>query len=408
MVSVNYEIEGNVEQKTVYYTGADAIADGMLLAYDRDTATGVRGDTQAVTAFGSGRYRKVEKLTLANIADFAGVVKEGGGCAARTDGGLSQVTIIVPKDGIAVNVYCYLNTTINVTILHPVAGQYYAGMGPALSPWAFKAVQTHATAGTTAALVECVFIRATAAEAPINPCQVDTVQQHALGSRYVDPVDGRVYRYCLAGTGGVVPGFGAAFGAVTHHAYEAIHAAASIGDTTVLIDQASVTVDEFAGGYIILGHNANATCQVRRVISNTVSADSTNHVTVTLDRPLTANLTTGEGYEIIANLYANMVQGGEPAGTLEKQSFAGVPAAVIAAASYGWVQTWGPCFCTPGGGTTPGDSANDRMVYFVGDGSVNGGAHLTYAGKAYQPAGFIITEYSAAGDPPLVMLQIAP
>ncbi len=68
----------------------------------------------------------------------------------------------------------------------------------------------------------------------------------------------------------------------------------------------------------------------------------------------------------------------------------------------------GPCWCTPGGAdSTPGDSANDRSVVFVGDGSVNGVTAITLE-NGYQVAGFIIdpTEVGT-GCMPLVMLQIS-
>jgi len=235
---------------------------------------------------------------------------------------------------------------------------------------------------------------------------LDTIPKVACGTRYVDTVDGRVFRYCLA-AGTLYPGFGAAFSVGVHHAYEAVHAAAAAGDTTILIDQASVTVDEFAGGYIIMGHNASATSQTRRVVSNTAtSTAAASHVIVTLDRPLAVALTTGEGYEIFANPYASM---NAPGTTAENETFGGIPAAVATSGKYFWLQTWGPCFCVPGGAdATPGYGPNAREVFFVGDGSVNTGDVLTYAGKAYQRAGVIIDKGVSGSVAPLVMLQICP
>ncbi len=241
--------------------------------------------------------------------------------------------------------------------------------------------------------------------ASFTPNKVDTIQRAPIGMRYVDPVDGRVYRYSKAG-GTLYPGFGAAFPIGVHHAYEAVHAAAAIGDTTILIDQASVTLDEFAGGYIIMGHNASATSQTRRVVSNTASETTSNHVTVTLDQPLSVALTTGEGYEIFANPYADLKA---PGGRAENETFGGIPAAVATTGQYLWIQTWGPCFCVPGGAdATPGYGPNAREVFFVGDGSVNTGDVLTYAGKAYQRAGVIMDIGVSGSVAPLVMLQISP
>lgn len=239
----------------------------------------------------------------------------------------------------------------------------------------------------------------------INPYQIDATALYALGARFADPVDGRVYRYASCGTGGWTPGYGAAIKSALAIG-ENVHAAASIGDTTVVIEEASIAANAWAGGYIVLGHGSGATTQNRRVVSNTASATSTNHVTVTLDGALTADLTTGSYCEIIPCIYSGLELSGSAQSYV---SFAGIPAAVATSGQYGWVQTWGPCWVVPGGGdASPGDSVNDRSVFFVGDGSVNGGTAVTIE-TGYQLCGFIIQKDSAGvSGPPFVMLQISP
>ncbi len=55
---------------------------------------------------------------------------------------------------------------------------------------------------------------------------------------------------------------------------------------------------------------------------------------------------------------------------------------------------------------TPGNTIHDRMMYFVGDGSVNGGDYLA-AAEAYQPAGWLMDMTSAAlSAMPMVFLTI--
>jgi predicted RecA/RadA family phage recombinase len=269
---------------------------------------------------------------------------------------------------------------------------------------AVAAAAAAATTVTTAVSAEVADVEGAAAG--VNPYQIDDEQLYPLGTRYVDPVDGRVFRYAQAGTAGWKPGKGAFFkGAIVIG--ENVHVAAAIGDTEVVIEQASITANAWAGGYIVMGHGSEATTQNRRIVSNTASADSTNHVTVTLDSPLTAALTTSSYCEIIINPYHDL-----QTTTGEYNGVAGVPAAVATDDQYGWVQTWGPCWICPGGAGTPGSTAMERTVYFVGDGSINGDVGFvdpTTEPERRQVAGFIIQQDSAgSGGPPFVMLQISP
>lgn len=234
---------------------------------------------------------------------------------------------------------------------------------------------------------------------------VDTTQKYEIGTR-LQTADGRVFRYASTTTGGVSAGFGAFATATLPMAYEALHANAAAGQTYVLVEQASITEDMWAGAYIIMGHSGAATTQNRRIVRNTAT-DGDTHVYVYLDAPLTVALTTSEGFEIMPNPYANLsVSPNEYSGVM------GVPAATAAASRYVWVQTWGPCWVVPGGTGTPGSTAAERTVYFVGDGSINGDVGLadpTTEPERRQVAGYIIQRDSAgAGGPPFVMLQISP
>lgn len=235
----------------------------------------------------------------------------------------------------------------------------------------------------------------------------DSTQKYALGTRL--QMDDRVFRYACAGAAGVNAGYGAFFKVTTTLGlgYEAIHVAASAGDKTVTLTEAGITADKWAGGYIVLGHNSDATRQNRRIISNTAT-DGDVHVVVTLDGPLHVALTTSEGVEIIPNIYSNL----QTTALQEYNSVAGVPAVTTTTGKYFWVQTWGPCWITPGGTGTPGSTAHERTVYFVGDGSINGDVGLldpTTEPERRQVAGFIIQQDSSgSGGPPFVMLQVSP
>jgi hypothetical protein len=234
-----------------------------------------------------------------------------------------------------------------------------------------------------------------------------------VGDRFVTP-DGRVFRYAKVGTAGVLSSFGATVRASSNISVLAPAQTAgcgAIGDRKVTITIAAsdgraadgvVAKDELSGGYIVLG-NQGSSAQCRCILGNTVVASGGGTTVVTLDGPLTAAVTVGVTYtEILLNPYAFVeIFGGANA---EYQSAIGVPAVTGTVGQYVWLQTWGPLWVVPGGGTTPGDSVNDREVYFVGDGSINGAAHVTNE-NGYQVAGFIMD--SGSTTPPFIMLQIS-
>ena len=226
----------------------------------------------------------------------------------------------------------------------------------------------------------------------------DTTQLYPLGTRL--QVDDRVFRYACAGTNGVNAGWGAFYKVALAVTYEAAGAASVAGDTTMTITE-TLALNQLAGGYVVMGHDSAATTQNRRIISNT-AGDS---CTITLDGPIHV---AGTHYvEIIPSLYGDL-----QTVSTEFDGCAGVPAITTTNNKYFWVQTWGPCWIVPGGTGTPGSTAMERAVYFVGDGSINGAVGLiSEATEAHyrQYAGFIIqTDTSGSGGPPFVMLQVSP
>ncbi|GAG62578.1 unnamed protein product, partial [marine sediment metagenome] len=151
--------------------------------------------------------------------------------------------------------------------------------------------------------------------------------------------------------------------------------------TTITVEEAVVAAD--AGGFI------------------------TGAVTIFLEEPITNGFAVASFLEILPNPYADL-QGALLAN--ERVSHAGIPGTEAALGEYFWVQTWGPCWIIPGGGSPEGVGivANDRTVVFVGDGSINAVTNAN-VNLGYQVAGFIIqNDSSGVGGPPLVMLQIRP
>ena len=235
----------------------------------------------------------------------------------------------------------------------------------------------------------------------VNIYNADSTQKYALGTRL--QVDDRVFRYALAGTNGVNAGYGAFYKCELAVTYVAAGAASVAGDTTMTITESSITKNQLAGGYVVMGHNSAATTQNRRIISNTASSGTT--CTITLDGPI--HVAGTHSVEIIPSIYKNL-----QTVSTEFDGCAGVPAITTTTGKYFWVQTWGPCWIVPGGAGTPGSTATERTVYFVGDGSINGDVGLTAPTtepERRQVAGFIIqTDSNGSGGPPFVMLQVAP
>ena len=241
----------------------------------------------------------------------------------------------------------------------------------------------------------------------------ETVQRFIYGTRGIT-WDGKVFKYGRA-IAKLAAGYGAfnlALADVSDIINSATPAAISIGDrkTTVTIaategyaSDGVIAENELAGAQIVLGHGSQYTTEQRTIIGNSAGASGGSVITVYVDFPFAVAHDAGVACEIPFNPYRYLGANSEVASVMC------VPNRVVTGSGYNfWGQTWGPCWCVPGGAdTTPGDSVNDRTVCFVGDGSVNGVTALTFE-NGYQVAGFIIdTTEVGTGCMPLVMLQLS-
>jgi len=157
-----------------------------------------------------------------------------------------------------------------------------------------------------------------------------------------------------------------------------------------------------------VAEGTTTTITVEEAVANaTVDGDITGVVNLTLEEGLSGDFVTNSFIEILPNSYADL-RGALLAN--EKVSHAGIPGTEAALGDYFWVQTWGPCWVIPGGGSPGGVGVgvNQRTVAFVGDGSINAVSDLTLQGSGYQVAGFIIQNDSGGAGPPLIMLQVRP
>lgn len=168
----------------------------------------------------------------------------------------------------------------------------------------------------------------------------------------------------------------------------------------------AIAQDELVGGYIEIQEGA-ASAITRMITANDYVATAGGVIHVTLDGPLVAAYSVSAWADMILNPYRYLGKG-----SLDYNAFMGVPTINRTSGYNGWVQTRGPCYVVAGGAdSAPGNSAYDRTVYFVGDGTVNAGVSLSGGSLAsevpYQRAGFIIdSTASGTGAVPLVMLQL--
>jgi hypothetical protein len=221
--------------------------------------------------------------------------------------------------------------------------------------------------------------------------------------------DGKLFRYCHS-LGTLLSGFGAANIAPANIAGD-LPVAVSVGQREIIVTIASgdgyagnglIAKDELEGALLVCGHDETAAVQNRTILANTAVAIGGGTCRVLLDYPIANAMTTVSYCEIVLNPYRYLSKG-----VYEYHAFMCVPA-VNASSGYNfWGQTRGPAWVCPGGGDqTPGDTANDRTAYFVGDGSVNFGYALTVE-SGYQRAGYCI-DATASGTSalPLIFLQL--
>jgi len=240
------------------------------------------------------------------------------------------------------------------------------------------------------------------------------VQNCLIGTRRVR-WDGRVFRYGKPSNIVSVRHFGLKFwGQIADGIATTLAANQVVGDSTITIAKVGIAANDFRGGVVTM---FSTPVQTRGILSNT--ATSGGNVTLTLDEPLTAVVTSGATYtEVLQNPYGNLRLTAGPSGGdagNDYSSVAGLPCAITTVADYFlWIQTWGWIWANPHGSSlqNAGITGGERRLVFDCEGSITIPADVAHgpcgAGGGYQqPAGFIV-DRSAAGvsGPPLIMLQI--
>lgn len=252
--------------------------------------------------------------------------------------------------------------------------------------------------------------------------------RYNIGDRVVLP-DGRVYRYALA-SGTVYTEWGCYKSKKTNTvAVAPAQASVSVTDpdsglaTTETAGAAgsryvSVTIDteigalttgvlhenELHGGYIVVGNGSGQHPQMRMIVSHPALTSTGGTLTLKLDAPLASAVTAATTtIELMENPFYNLKADGSGG---DYVTFLGMAAVTATSGQYFWVQTWGPCWITSDGNTC--DSARDRTIVFVGNGSVVSSNDVTVE-SGLQIAGVALdTSGSGASNAPFCLLQIWP
>jgi hypothetical protein len=165
-----------------------------------------------------------------------------------------------------------------------------------------------------------------------------------------------------------------------------------------------LSTNELAGGFIVIGNGSSQHPQMREIVSHPALATTGGSLTLKLDMPLTTAVIVGTTtIELMESPFYCIKADGSGG---DYVTFIGIPAENYTNGQYGWVQTWGPCWITSNSNTC--DSARDRTIVFVGNGSVESSNDETLE-NGFQIAGVALDmSGSGASNAPMVLLQIMP
>ena len=237
---------------------------------------------------------------------------------------------------------------------------------------------------------------------------LDTIQQYPIGTKY-DYGD-RVFRYVefgdddgdavsFAAGEGRLPEYGILMASTLLEVGTVMRATAS-GATSILITEATVTANQFAGGYLTVQEGGKMWCS--RILSNTAS-DASNYVSVVTEAASPRAWTSSATVSLNKNPWEGVVR--------HSGASAEMGAAVLGlyigyepAASegkFGWIQTWGPALVQIST-SHQGDAHGERVLV------ANNGAAQCTASTAQQIIGFYMQEYNETTlSLPLVFLTLA-
>lgn len=168
---------------------------------------------------------------------------------------------------------------------------------------------------------------------------ISSVKQDQVGA-YDETIDGRGYRYSLAGASDLSPGkLGVAATVDTDVVNKTVAATVAAGAKEVTLDAAgAVTANTYQDGYLTVN---DATGEgISYLVADHPAVSGAAELTVNLVEPLKVGLTVDVSE---VSLSANPWSGVVISATDQLDMAVGIPNVTVTAAYYGWLQTRGVC-----------------------------------------------------------------
>lgn len=182
---------------------------------------------------------------------------------------------------------------------------------------------------------------------------ISSVKQVRLGA-LDETVDGRKFRYALAGAVDLAPGkICVAAAVVANHINRTLATGVSVGgvQVSVPLGATAATANQYADGYLVVNDSNGE--GISYLVSGHAAAASSGTVAVNLEEPVKVALTSASDVSLIANPYSAVIV--QPGAVAHRP--VGVPNVTVTASYYGWLQTHGDCAVLSDGVITKGAGA---------------------------------------------------
>lgn len=160
--------------------------------------------------------------------------------------------------------------------------------------------------------------------------------------------------------------------------------------------------DELAGGFIVVGNGSAQHPQMFQIVSHPALTSTGGSLTLRLDDVLgTAVTAATTTIELMESPFYDVKADGSGG---DYVSYIGYATCHASDGEFFWCQTWGPCWGTSDGNTC--DSAGDRTLVFVGNGTLKSSNDITVE-SGIQIAGYALDmSGSGASNAPFVFLTL--
>lgn len=257
-----------------------------------------------------------------------------------------------------------------------------------------------------------------------TPYQADDVQKYPIGTVLRTGIRTFVYAYASGtcstewmaykakktNTNAVAPTQATAAAQAAAYPGETLAAgAAGSKYVTVTIDTeigilttGVLSANELAGGYIVIGNGTSQHPQMRMIVSHPALTSAGGSLTLKLDSPLTTAVTAATtNIELMENPFYCLKADGSGG---DYVTFVGIPTVCATTGQFLWIQTAGPCWITSDGNTC--DSARDRMIAVVGNGSIVSSNDVTVESGCQLIGEALDMSGSGASNAPFVNLHL--